>query len=163
MQRILRFQKMLANALGWMVIILMFIIVIEVVGRFLFNTPLKGGIEISQIVMTWILFLPLAYALVRGDHVRVTMVVMRLPPRLNLIVEVLGTIVSLAFVGLTTYVGWLQFCDSFSIGETLPAPIWLPFWLEKLALPLGFFLFFVQLCVDLVERVMKSRSLENGY
>ena len=163
MQKILRFQKVLANILGLLVLILMFIIVIEVIGRFLFNTPLKGGVEISTIVMTWILFLPLAYALVRGAHVRVTLIVMHLPPRFNLIVEILVSIVSLGFFGLITYVGWLQFWDSFSVGEIMPAPIWIPLWLAKLAIPLGFFLFFVQLGVNMFGHIVKSWREANEY
>jgi TRAP-type C4-dicarboxylate transport system permease small subunit len=163
MQKILRFQKVLANILGLLVLVLMFIIVIEVVGRFLFDTPLKGGVEFSTIVMTWILFLPLAYALVRGAHVRVTLIVMHLPPRVSLIVEILVSIVSLGFFGLITYVGWLQFWDSISVGEIMPAPIWLPLWFAKLAVPLGFFLFFVQLSVNMIERVVKIRRGGNEH
>jgi TRAP-type C4-dicarboxylate transport system permease small subunit len=135
----------------------MLIIVIEVGGRFLFNTPLKGGVEISQIVLAWILFLPLAYALVSGVHVRVTMLVMHLPPRLNLIIDILVSIISLGFFGLVIYAGWLEFWDSVSVGETMAAPIWLPFWLAKLAVPLGCVLFFLQLCVNMVEHVIKLR------
>ena len=163
MQTILKFQKVLASILGLLVLVLMFIIVIEVFGRFLFNTPLKGGVEISTIVMTWILFLPLAYALVRGAHVRVTLVVMHLPSRLHLIVEILVSMVTLGFLGLVTYAGWLQFWDSFSVGEIMPAPIWLPLWLAKLAVPLGFFLFFLQLCVNTADRVRKSRRQADGH
>ncbi|MEW6668273.1 MAG: TRAP transporter small permease [Thermodesulfobacteriota bacterium] len=157
MQKILTLQKVLANILGLLVLVLMFIIVIEVCGRYLFNSPLRGGVEISQIVITWILFLPLAYALIQGAHVRVTLITMHFPPRVMRVVDVLVAIVSLAFFGSVTYVGWLQFWGSFSAAEVMPAPIWIPLWLAKLALPIGFFLFFVQLCVNMIDQALKSR------
>jgi TRAP-type mannitol/chloroaromatic compound transport system permease small subunit len=162
MQKILRLQKVLADVFGLLVLVLMFLIVVEVGGRFIFNTPLKGGVEASQILLTWVLFLPLAYALVQNAHVRVTMVVTHLSTRVSLIIEALGTLLSLAFFGLVTYVAWLRFCDSFSVGEVLPAAFWIPLWFQKLALPVGFFLFFLQLCINMVGHITKLRCT-NGH
>ena len=163
MQMLLKFQKVVADILGLLVVILMFLIVIDVGGRYIFNSPLKGGIEISEILMTWLLCLPLAYALVRETHVRVTMAVTHLPPRPKLIIDLLGTGLSLVFFSLITYVSWINFWDSFSRGETMAATIWLPLWLQKLALPLGFFLFSLQLCANLAVQIKKLGKDQNEY
>lgn len=163
MEKILRFQKILADILGLLVLVLMFLIVIDVGGRYLFNIPLKGGVEISQIVMTWVLFLPLAYALIRGAHVRVTVITMQFSPRFNLILDVLVNLVSLGFLGLVAFVGWLQFWESFSIGEIMAAPIWIPLWLAKLAMPLGFSLISIQLCLNMMGNLLKLWRGTNGH
>ena len=136
----------------------MFVIIIDVGGRFLFNQPLLGGVEISQILLAWILFLPLAYALVRGAHVRVTILSERLPRRANLVLDVVVTILSLGLFGLAIYACWGYFWDSISVEETMAAPIWLPLWAAKLAVPLGFFLIFAQLCLNLITRLAKPQE-----
>ncbi len=153
MQKILSIHKKLATIFGLLVMVLMFLIVVDAGGRFLFNQPLSGGVEMSRVVLAWILFLPLAYALVQGTHVRVTMLIMRLPHRLHLAAEVLVAILSLLFFGLAIYAGWGQFWDSFIVGEDMGAPIWIPFWLAKLALPLGCLLIAAQLGIGLAANL----------
>ena len=150
MQKIFNFHRRLANILGLIILALMFVVVIDVFGRNFFGQPLQGGVEISKILLAWILFAPLAYALARGVHVRVDIFLMRLPRRHKRIVETAITILSLGFFGLAIYTGCNYFWESISVGETMAAPIWLPLWLAKLALPLGFLLIFIQLCINLV-------------
>jgi TRAP-type C4-dicarboxylate transport system permease small subunit len=162
MQKILRLQTVLADFVGALVIVIMLLIVIDVCGRYFFNAPLKGGIESSELMMTWLLFVPLAYGVVQNAHVRVTMLTMHLPPRLNMIVEIAGTVLSIAFFSTVTYVAWIRFWESFSAGEAMAASIWLPLWFQKLALPVGFFLFVVQLCVSMVNTIRKYKGCAHG-
>jgi TRAP-type C4-dicarboxylate transport system permease small subunit len=160
MRGILRFHKGVSTALGLLVIFLTFLIVIDVGGRFLLNKPLKGGVEISRVVLAWILFLSLAYGLVQKAHVRVSILLDRLSPRLHLIADILIALFSLIFFALGIYAGWEQFRLSFVIGEEMAAPIWIPFWLPKLALPVGCLLISIQLVLDIVSYWTNLRSKE---
>jgi TRAP-type C4-dicarboxylate transport system permease small subunit len=157
-QKILSIHNIIATILGFLTLALMFVIVVDVGGRFFFNKPLSGGVEVSQILLTWILFMPLAYALVRGAHVRVTILSMHLPSRVKRVLEVIVTIISIGFFGLAIFACWKYFWASISVAETMAAPIWLPLWAAKFALPLGFFLIFVQLCINLVIRLTESQE-----
>jgi C4-dicarboxylate transporter DctQ subunit len=150
------FYKGLATVLGVLVMVIMFLIVIDVGGRYLFDSPLLGGVEVSRVVLAWILFLALVYGLVQGAHVRVSLVINRFPPRLRLMSEVFTAVLSLGFFALATYSGWEQFKLSFEVSEEMPSPIWIPFWLPKLAVPIGCFLMAVQLGIDLVVKHLKS-------
>ncbi len=160
MQKLLSYQKALANILATLILALMFLIVVDVGGRFLLNKPLQGGVEISQIVLVWILFSGLAYALIQGAHVRVTLLLTYMGRRFNLAAEMLIRIASLIFFAFVIYGGWVLFWDSFLVGETMPAPIWLPLWAAKLAVPIGFSLIFVQLCFDLVAPLQAGKKTE---
>lgn len=155
MRKLMSFYKGLATVLGVLIMIIMFLIVIDVGGRYLFNSPLLGGVEVSRVVLAWILFLALVYGLVEGAHVRVSLVLNRFPPRLHFISEVLTAILSLGFFALATYSGWEQFKLSFEVAEEMPSPIWIPFWLPKLAVPIGCFLMAVQFGIDLVSKHLK--------
>lgn len=156
MGRLMSFYKGLATVLGVLVMVIMFLIVIDVGGRYLFDSPLLGGVEVSRVVLAWILFLALVYGLVQGAHVRVSLVINRFPPRLRLMSEVFTAVLSLGFFALATYSGWEQFKLSFEVSEEMPSPIWIPFWLPKLAVPIGCFLMAVQLGIDLVFKHLKS-------
>lgn len=156
MGRLMSFYKGLATVLGVLVMVIMFLIVIDVGGRYLFDSPLLGGVEVSRVVLAWILFLALVYGLVQGAHVRVSLVINRFPPRLRLMSEVFTAVLSLGFFALATYSGWEQFKLSFEVSEEMPSPIWIPFWLPKLAVPIGCFLMAVQLGIDLVVKHLKS-------
>jgi TRAP-type C4-dicarboxylate transport system permease small subunit len=160
MSRLLSFHKWVSTTLGLMVILLTLLIVVDVGGRFLFNKPLQGGIEISRVVLAWILFLSLAYGLIQNVHVRVSFLVDRLSPRLHRIADVFTALLSVGFFALGMYAGWEQFRTSFAIGEEMAAPIWIPFWLPKLALPVGCLLIGIQLGLDLTSRLLDFRMKE---
>jgi len=152
MEKILRFHKNLANVLGALIILIVVIIVVEAGGRFLFNKPLPGPIEASRVILAWILFLSLAYALVQKAHVQVTVILERFSPASRLWAETIIDLVSVGFFVLVIFSGWLQFWDSFKVGEVMAAPIWIPFWLAKLSVPVGCLLFVGQFLVNIFNR-----------
>lgn len=160
MEKILRFHKSLANVLGALIILIVVIIVIEAGGRFLFNKPLPGPIEASRVILSWILFLSLAYALVQGTHIQVQLILERFPSRLRLWADTVIDLISLGFFGLIMYSGWLQFWESFRVREVMAAPIWIPFWLAKLSVPVGCLLFIGQFCIQVVDRITTKKKKE---
>lgn len=155
MQKILNFHIWFANILGGLVIVMMLLIVIDVGGRYFFNSPLLGGVEISKVVLAWIFFLSLSYGLIRGAHIRVELITSRLPPRLRFILDIIVSVMSLGFFILGIYSGWLQFKLSFDVAEAMAAPIWIPFWLAKLAVPAGCFLIALQFGIILTSQLFK--------
>jgi TRAP-type C4-dicarboxylate transport system permease small subunit len=154
MQKLLKFHQLLANFLGLLILLIVLIIVTEASSRYLFNEPLPGPIEGSRVILAWILFLSLAYALVQGAHIQVQLFLDRYPPRIRLVAYTLIDIVSLCFFGLIMYSGWLQFWESFRASETMAAPIWIPFWLAKLAVPIGCLIFIAQFGINAVNRIV---------
>ncbi len=147
---IARIHRRLATILGCLILVLMLVITVDVVGRFVFNKPLPGGVEISSLLFVWVIFLPLAYVLFEGNHVRLTLLLLHFPQQGRSIAELINATFSLFFFGFLMYAGGSQFWESFRVGETMAAPIWIPLWLGKLAVPLGCFFMVVQLCIDLV-------------
>ena len=157
---IAQIHKKFATLLGCLIIVLMLVITVDVVGRFVFNSPLPGGVEISSLLFVWVIFLPLSYVLFQGNHVRLTLLLLHFPQPGRSIAEFINAALSLLFFGFLTYGGWTQFLESFRVAETMAAPIWIPLWLGKLAVPLGCFLIVVELCMDLVIRGGKPGEKE---
>ena len=140
-------NEALAVAAGAIIIVMMMMVVVDVSGRYLFNNPIVGGIEIEQIMLAYIIFLSFAYALVVGGHVRMTLVMDRLGRRLRLVADLMAGILGVVLFALLTWGGWNQFWESWVVREYMPAAIDLPFWLPKFAVPVGMFLITIQFIV----------------
>jgi len=137
---------------------LIFMTCSDVFLRFGFNKPLPAAVEIGEIVLPWIAFLGLAYALVRGAHVRLTLVTDRLSPKAQLRLDIFVSIVGLVLFTAVTYLGWLKFWESFVIREVMLAAIPVPWWVGKMAFPIGTFFISLQLLSTLLLHSWNSSS-----
>jgi len=162
MQKLLKLHNSLANILGLLIVLIALIIVVEVSSRFLFNKPLPGPIEGTRVILAWALFMSLAYGLVQRVHIQVQLFSNRYPRRVRFVMDNLIDVVTLCLFGILTYSAWQQFWESFTRGETMAAPIWIPFWLAKLALPIGSLIFVIQLVINLGSRLKGGPKKEEA-
>lgn len=118
---------------------------IDVLSSHLFKAPIPGAIEIIVLTMPWVVSLALAFALIKGAHVRVTILCNRFPdPLLSRFYFVAHLLAFLFFCALT-YGSCLHFWSSWEVREPMfAALLTLPWWLGKLALPVGIFLIAIQ-------------------
>jgi TRAP-type C4-dicarboxylate transport system permease small subunit len=105
--------------------------------RFVLNAPFPASVEISQLIQPYIVFLPFAYALHMGSHVRVTLITERFSGRVRLFLEFLPFLIGTIFFAVMTYISWIRFSASFRIQETMLAAIRLYWWVGKMAMPIG--------------------------
>ena len=89
----------------------------------------------------------LAYTQQKKGHVRVSMVLSRLPERLQLILEASTTILSLFVIAIMTWQGWALAVRETAVTDMLRIPQW-PF--RLLVSVAGFFLF-LELLIDLAQ------------
>lgn len=148
-----RFKKILDNSdavwgkintgLLWMFgSILTFIVLItvsDVFMRYVFLNPIKGTLNLCLMFIGWVIFLPFAYALVTGTHVRVSAILIRLPPKARLGCEIFAYICLLTFFAIFTYGAWNFFWHSFLVKEYMLAEYDLPKWFLKLSMFVGCF------------------------
>ncbi|MDP6510985.1 MAG: TRAP transporter small permease [Dehalococcoidia bacterium] len=157
-----RVNEVLAIAAGGVTIAIMIMVVVDVSGRYLFNKPIVGGIEIEQIMLAYLIFFSFAYALVVGGHVRMTLILDRFGRRLRLVAELLAGVLGFTLFALLTWGGWGQFWESWLAREYMPASIDLPFWLPKLAVPIGVFLISVQFMVYFLTHLAQLTEKRQG-
>ena len=135
--RIRKIEKVL-TAISWIVaMVITVLIVADVVLRFVFNKPLPATWEISEVSMPWIVFLPFAFTLTLDAHVKVSLIKDRVSPKTRWIFSLFGNIVSCAFLCMVTYYSGKRFWESFIINEEILAAIWIPWWIGKVAMPIG--------------------------
>ena len=94
--------------------------VIDVAGRYLINRPLLGALELSELLMVFLVFGAFAVTELRNGHVDIDVVVTKLPPRAQALSETLAAVLSTAFWGAITWRTALHAQNVWRAGETTP-------------------------------------------
>jgi len=87
--------------------------------------------------LTGATFFALAYTLKRGAHIRVTLVIQLLGPRVRQVVEVWCILVGLAIAGFFTWYTFGLVQDSYRFGDMSTGMVAIPIWIPQGALVLG--------------------------
>ena len=77
---------------------MMLLVASAVTGRYVFNAPILGDLELITLMMAGLISFSLAYCAVMKGHVSVTFLVTRLPYRAQAIINVLMNIATLVFL-----------------------------------------------------------------
>ena len=92
-----------ATFAGVMLAAIMMVTVVDVIGRYRFNSPLPGASEIIEILMALLVYIGLPVVSQRNAHVAVDMFSSAMPPRL---VPVRDLIVRLLCAGVLGVIAW---------------------------------------------------------
>lgn len=132
----------IGNAISWLWLLLLLIIVANVTLRYLFG---EGRVEFEEI--QWHIYaagflLGLSYAYGSDSHIRVDVMRGRLSPRAIAWIELYGIIILLMPFSLLIIIFGIPFvASSFQLQEISQAPGGLPYrWLIKAVMPLAFLL-----------------------
>lgn len=137
---------------GFGTLAIMVVVVIDVLGRALFNSPLPGGNEFSELLLVSMIFLGLAAAQQQRQHFAIEIAVQHLPPGLRRWVDIFGWLVSLAVVCLLAWLSARQAWTSMLRSEASYGTISFPIWPARIVLAFGLALLALQYAVDIVRR-----------
>jgi TRAP-type C4-dicarboxylate transport system permease small subunit len=98
----------------------MCLVTADVVGRYLFDSPITGVYEITEFMILIIIFSFLASTQAAKRHVHVDLLVNRLPGRLQWIVALINHIVCLLLMALMTWMAFQRALDLYRAGEASP-------------------------------------------
>lgn len=126
----------------------------EVVARYVFARPTLWCHELSAMIFGTFAVIGGAYTLKSGGHVSMDLLLLSLPDRVKAWVEILSSFAAFVFLGVLLWKGGESALKSVKILEhasTLWGP---PIWPVKLMLPLGAFLFLLQVIAKLIRDVL---------
>lgn len=149
---IVRMASLLA---GLCLLMVTFLGIIDISGRFILDRPLLGQVEITRILLVFVAFLGLADAESRNSHVRISLLDSRLSPKLKILRDRFVEAVSLAIVLLVTLSLYNLFRDAWIVSDRMIAPISLPSWIASFGAMIGFMLFFVEIAAHRARRIIK--------
>jgi TRAP-type C4-dicarboxylate transport system permease small subunit len=107
-------SETIAKGLGWfstvlaylgalVLLIMMFLTTADVAGRYLFNKPILGTIELTEIFVLIMIFSFLAHTQAHKGHISVDLLVSRFSRRTRLIIELGVTSICLILMGLIVW------------------------------------------------------------
>lgn len=151
-------EKLLVYLSTFVTLFLTMTIVVDVTGRYFINRPLPATWEIGELCMPYIVFFPFAYALSRGNHVRVGLVKNLFSVKIQKVFEIITDLISLFVCGCMTYYAWLRFAESYRMQEEILAPILLLWWWGKVAMPIGMALFTIAFIFQLLCKFIDQQD-----
>ena len=129
----------------------------EVIGRYVFNSPLPGHLEGAELLLPMIVFFGVSYVQARDGHVGMTFVVDALPKKVRRVTDILSLIVSALTCAALAYFSsknaWLAWIYD---DVTMSPPYW-PVWPSAAVIPLGYGMLSVRMMLQVLQKMMPRR------
>ncbi len=145
---------------GWLVPLMMMLVVVEVFMRYVLRQPLMVADEFSAYMLVALSYLGMAYTWRQGGHVRVTVLVNRLPYRASSWIRFLGLILVLIFMIELDRVGYKMIVYALHINLRSSTWLMVPLFWPQLTVFIGFVLLTLLIAVDIVRTFIKIRTGE---
>ncbi len=117
-----QFDRLIVPVLGIVAAALLFCLMaltcVDVVGRYLFNSPIRGGFEVTEMLLAGLIFTALPLVTLRGDHVTVDLLEPVTPPLLLRLQHVGACLVGAIATGYLSYRLWVRAVLMDNAGET---------------------------------------------
>jgi TRAP-type transport system small permease protein len=130
---------------------------VDVLGRYLANHPLKGTYETFGFLMPALILLGMAFTQEAREHVRIDLVINRMPPRAKTAVQIVTDIVELGITALIFRGGlmtMLYYKDLGKLVDTIQIPLW-PTWI---VIPIGAGAMLIVVVLQIIEGAMTLAS-----
>lgn len=128
---------------------LMLYVTAEVLMRYLFNRPLPGHLELTQLLIAPAVFLALSWVQARRGHVGMDLLHDRLSPRGRAAADCLTLTLALATFAIITWFSAQSTWAAWDVGDVTPTAN-LSTWWSRAAVPVGSALLCVRLGLQLV-------------
>lgn len=92
---------------GVMLMSMMFLTVCDVIGRYIFNAPIKGAAELTEILLCATIFLGLGTVSLSEDHVTVDLLTEKLPQAVQPLRQMLTGLASGVVLGVVSWRLWV--------------------------------------------------------
>lgn len=145
--------RICAIASEMLVLMLMFLVSAEIIGRRLFGTPIPGQVETATLSLTIIIYLGLAYTQIENSHIRVEIFIGGLQGRLKAFVEAVCLLLSLIPIILMSLATAEKAYLSFKGGEFIAGGINYPVWPGRCAVAFGLGLLCITLAVQMLNHL----------
>jgi TRAP-type C4-dicarboxylate transport system permease small subunit len=129
-----------AIASGWLLMVISFVTVFEIVARRWFGFSLRGVDEISGYTLAVTSAAGFCWAFVTRSHMRITLLFPYVPPITRTLLNLLATLTLAAMALFCAWRGWNELAANFESGKPantpLQTPLWIPqvFWFAGLAM-----------------------------
>jgi len=123
----------------------------DVIGRVIWARPIPGAVELSSYMLAVFILMGIAYTYQVKGHVRVSMLVSRLPEQAQSILDIITILLSLFIISILAWQGWVVGIEERTVSDMLRIPQ-LPF---RLLVSIAALFLCLELLIDLTVSVEK--------
>jgi TRAP-type C4-dicarboxylate transport system permease small subunit len=138
------------------IVFMMVATVADVWMRYFTGSPIAGVTEVGEVLMVVSVFLGLALAEYRGAHVRVTIVLEKLPPRFAAIISSGCMLLVLVLLAWMVWVTAGRALDSIESNEFRFGLVQIPVWPGRVAIAVGLAAYFLEAVPRLIDTVRNA-------
>ncbi|PVU72069.1 TRAP transporter small permease [Acidilobus sp. SCGC AC-742_E15] len=138
---------------GILMVLIVILITFEIFLRAFFNTSTLIADEYSAYFFVGVVMLGLAYTLKENSHIRITLISSRLNKKINKYLDLSVTLIAVLICSFLLYHSILMAYDTYSLEMTADTIAETPLYLPQLFLPIGFFVFDLQLISYFIRRL----------
>ena len=146
---------------GWLVPLMMILVAVEVFMRYVLHRPPGVADEFSAYMLVALSYLGMAYAWRQGAHVRITILVSWLPPRVASWTRLITLLLVFVFLLGLNQAGYRLIVYSLKVHMKSPTWVTTPLVWPQLTVFIGFIVLTLLLVVEIARAIVKIRSGEN--
>lgn len=132
--------EFMAKACGVIAALFMCLIAIIVTGQIVvrfFGGIIPSSDDFAAWAMASSVFFALPYAMLRGDHIRVTLLLQMMPDRFHKAYEIVATTLALLLSAWCAKHAIYFVYESYAYNEISPGMVALPMWIPQVGMPIG--------------------------
>ncbi len=159
MDKLIKFFDKIADIGGYIssvfMIFIVTLILLEIFLRTFFNTSTLISDEYSAYFFVVVVMFGLAYTFKEDGHIRITIILGRLNPKLNKILDIICLIIALLLTIFMFYYSLKMVIDTHALDMRADSIAETPLFIPQIALPVGYFIFILSIVGKLFRRIRK--------
>lgn len=134
--------------------IMMLLTVADVVGRYFFNFPIAGAFELTEVMLSLLVFFSIAYTQVNKGHISIDIIISRLSPMKKVIMDTIMYFICLILAILLTWQLGVH-AKRLWVGGNVSGVLEIPYYPFVILITFGSALFCLVLIFDFLHSLAK--------
>jgi TRAP-type C4-dicarboxylate transport system permease small subunit len=130
----------------------------EVISRYFFGSPTIWVADITDYLLLYATFLPAAWLLKRGGHVKLTLMLEHVSLKKRLIIEIINSIISVVVCAFVVLYGAFDTWEAFEKNIIIPRPMEVSKYLIIIIIPFGTLLLLFQFIAETFKYIDQLKS-----
>lgn len=151
--------RLIAEASGWLLTVVMTILVINIISRIIFH-PIKGLTALSVLVAVTVIYLGIAHTEQVKRHIRVSAITSRLAPKLRAAFDLFSYTIGLFTFAVVIYAVGKNAMDSLHIHESIAGATPFPIYPVKGIIFFSCIFYWIQILYNFLDELKSYKKLK---